>query len=72
MLLKDAVHSDSKQQNRQKKRQRTNSDVYDVSFLSEWIMMTNYSAGDFGDRFQWPEMNPEVGLFFDEVSSNTL
>jgi len=70
MSLKDLKNTDTNLPERRKKRQRTNSDVYDVSFLTEWIVMTNYCAGDFGHRFQWPETEPEVGLFFGEVLSN--
>ncbi|HEX9924294.1 MAG TPA: hypothetical protein VGD99_16685 [Anaerolineae bacterium] len=30
--------------------------LYQDEFLAEWIMISNYSAGDFGDRFIWPEL----------------
>lgn len=70
MLLKDIAKTDTNRQERRKRRQRTNSDVYDVSLLTEWIVMTNYCARDFGHRFQWPETEPEVGLFFGEALSN--
>lgn len=70
MSLKDLKNTDINRSERLKKRQRTNSDMYDVSFLTEWIVMTNYCAGDFGHRFQWPETEPEVGLFFGEALSN--
>lgn len=72
MLLKDVANIDTNRQKHRKKRQRTNSDVYDVSFLTEWIVMTNYCAGDFGHRFQWLEMEPEVGLHFGEVLPNPI
>jgi hypothetical protein len=29
--------------------------LYQDEFLSDWIMISNYSAGDFGDRFIWPD-----------------
>lgn len=30
--------------------------LYHDAMLSEWIMISNYTAGDFGHRFVWPEM----------------
>ena len=29
--------------------------LYQDEFLSDWIMISNYSAGDFGDRYIWPD-----------------
>ena len=72
LLKKDVIKTNSSQQERQKNRQRSNSDVYDVSLLTEWIVMTNYCAGDFGHRFQWPETQPEVSPFFGVSPSNAM
>jgi hypothetical protein len=38
--------------------------VYAEAFLLEWILISNYSAGDFGHRFLWPEIGPEIQSYF--------
>ncbi len=34
--------------------------VYDRAIILEWFLISNYSSEDFGDRFVWPEVGPEM------------
>jgi hypothetical protein len=43
--------------------------VYDDAFLAEWILISIYSSDDFGNRFIWPEVEPEANLHY---FSNTV
>lgn len=38
--------------------------LYNDALLSEWILMSNYSADDFGHRFIWPDMELEISAHF--------
>lgn len=38
--------------------------VYADALLSEWMLISNYSPEDFGYRFMWPQMEPELSLHF--------
>ena len=52
--------------NRQDKGVKAQHDkrVYADALLSEWMLLSNYSEEDFGGRFLWPQMGPELSLHF--------
>jgi len=70
MLSQNSTNHAGRQKNQAAKQLTTKPEkvstlqVYDISLLSEWILMSHYSAGDFKHRFVWPEMGPEVGRHF--------
>lgn len=46
------------------KRERTASQVYELSLQAEWQLLRHYSAGDFGHRYLWPMMEPGSRIHF--------
>ncbi len=64
MLFQNADQNGSRQPEARVARQRSSSDVYDLSLQAEWWLMSHYCAADFGHRFAWPEMRLETGRHF--------
>jgi hypothetical protein len=63
MLFEDKVKSDQLQLELQE-REREPSQIYKLSLQSEWQLIRHYSAGDFGDRYGWPNMEPGIRNHF--------
>ena len=57
----------------QPQRKRTISQVYELSLQSEWQLLRHYSAGDFGNRYLWPIMEPGSRTHFGvDATSNVM
>ena len=70
MLFKD---SNQLQLEEQPKRERTTSQVYELSLQSEWQLLRHYSADDFGHRYQWPTMESGARMHFGvDAASNVI